>query len=198
MLIKQYTDCILFYGLKYLKMKNILYILLGVLGLTSACNKNDPLTTGVPDTPYYTGKFNTSYVENWDDWRFTLGDTTGFMRTGYANDWDNWDFSIEDLTYNGGRIDIYTNFNNDFDHWRIYDSGTGQTFRMRTDFNDDYDNWSLTLDGDLLLDIRTNLIEDWDNWRIYGDVTVLTNTQQVAVMFVALFAGGLYTQNFHQ
>lgn len=196
-------------------MKLYLFLMSAAVSLMfSSCVDNPPLTSNGSGAygNSYSARFNTNFSEDWDSWVFQVGDTTGYIRTAFSEDWDNWDFNIDgytgdirtafsedwdnwDLTHSGATISIETNFSNDFDNWKIYDPSTGTTIRVRTAFSSDWDNWDVTINGNHILDVRTNFSNDFDNWRVYGDMDQLTNIQKVAVMFVPLFAGGLYSQD---
>jgi hypothetical protein len=138
----------------------------GLLFLTS-CVKEEPQTNnsngGPVLYPSVSAEMQTNFSEDWDNWRFYLGDTTIQLFTAFSEDWDNWDFST-----NGLSGDLFTNFSNDWDNWKL--TSDDYTITIKTSFSEDWDNWDIT-DGsnNWHADVTTSFSEDWDNWDAYDD-----------------------------
>jgi len=165
--------------------------------------------------PSQAGTMDTDFSNDWDDWTIRVGDTTGWVDTQFSEDWDNWSYSFggqtgnirtdfsEDwddwyMTTSTGNIDISTEFSNDFDRWRVYDPASGRTFVVRTDFSNDWDDWTVYENGSAIISFGTTFSNDFDDWDASGDFSTLNAQQRVAVMFVPIFAGSIYSQGIHE
>lgn len=159
-----------------------------------------------------TAELRTSFSEDWDNWSFSWGDTSGFYRTAFSEDWDNWNYRFDNVQGSirtsfsedwdnwqlGNFITIKTNFSEDWDSWVITDQNSPNYITVRTSFSEDWDNWDVFLGGVHIMDLQTNFSEDYDNWRIYGDNVELSNKQRAAIMFIPVFSSALYQQGIIQ
>ena len=98
-----------------------------IIGITS-CEIEPIYPVNSGGDPFISSSFKlrTNTSEDWDDWRFYLGDSTVTVRTSTSEDWDNWDFS-----FNWDSGDIRTNTSEDWDYWRLTMSGVDLRIQTR-------------------------------------------------------------------
>jgi hypothetical protein len=198
----------------------LVYLFSAVL-IISSCVKETPAPSGTNtnnqyDYPSVVAEMQTNFSEDWDNWRFYIGDTTVQVVTSFSEDWDNWDFSAPGLTgdlqtnfsedwdnwklTNGDyTITMQTSFSEDWDNWDIDDSQNNWHADVQTSFSEDWDNWDVYESSGNILDVQTAFSEDFDNWDVYGDFPVDYPTEyRVAVLFVPIIVNVLMIQGIIQ
>lgn len=191
---------------------------LSLLAISFSCIKEDSSSTSQTSNqsqqvvyPSVSAEMRTNFSEDWDNWRFYIGDTTAQVITAFSEDWDNWDLSAA-----GIQADIFTNFSNDWDNWKlsngdyvitmttsfsedwdnwdINDNANGWHADVTTSFSEDWDNWDVNDNGHIL-DIQTAFSEDFDNWDVYGDFPSSYPLEyRVAILFVPVIVNVLIIQ----
>lgn len=152
------------------------------------------------------GRIETAFSEDWDNWALRLGDESGSMRTRFSNSWDRWRIRYKDLS-----IDIDTRFSNSWDKWRI--QGAGVRIDADTRFSNSWDKWNLnTTDGHLQVSANSSSAQRWliegaggritvertsaggQNWRVRDEMPHAAPSTKLAAIFLVVHNGALRTR----
>ena len=183
-----------------------------IIGITS-CEIEPIYPVNSGGDPFISSSFKlrTNTSEDWDDWRFYLGDSTVTVRTSTSEDWDNCDFSFnwdsgdirtntsEDwdylrLTMSGVDLRIQTSTSNDWDNWDVTDLYSSWHADVKTSTSNDWDNWDVKING-TNIDVKTSTSNDFDNWdasNSFPQDTPLEN--RIAVLFVPIIVNVMIQQ----